>query len=146
MTGGLFASKMVEVPGISTVFDRSLVTYTWKAKMDELNVPCELLETYGAESAEVCRAMVRGLKAQAGSDICISVTGVAGPEDMSPEHPAGNFYVGIIYGEEEKVVEVNTHNDNRESNRNYAYLTMANEMLKCLGIGNISEDKTFIDW
>ena len=78
-TGGLFAAAVTDIPGISQVFQRGLVTYSNQAKMDELGVKAETLEKYGAVSEETALEMVEGLRKASGSDICISVTGIAGP-------------------------------------------------------------------
>ena len=93
-TGGMFAEKLTSVPGISQVFGRSFVTYSNEAKMDELGVRAETLEKYGAVSEETALEMVEGLKAVSGCDVCISVTGVAGPGGGSPEKPVGLVYIG----------------------------------------------------
>ena len=122
-TGGLFASSMVEVPGISKVFDRGLVTYSWKAKQQELGVKLETLEKYSAESREVALEMVRGLKDKTGSRLCLSVTGVAGPEAYE-DNPAGHMFIGIIFDDQEKVIELNTGRSDRDRNRKMAYLNM----------------------
>ena len=61
-TGGMFAESLTGVPGISAVFDRSLVTYTYRAKMEELGVKAETLEAYTAESRETALEMVQGLR------------------------------------------------------------------------------------
>lgn len=131
-TGGLFAAKMVEVPGISKVFERGIVTYSYRAKREELGVKEETLEKYTAESPEVALEMVRGLKEKTGSRLCISMTGVAGPEAMGPEKPAGLMYIGIIFDDMEKVVEVRTNKPERNYNRNYGYLSMADEIRKLI--------------
>ena len=128
-TGGMFASKMVEVPGISAVFDRSLVTYSYDAKMAELGVKAETLAKYTAESEEVALEMVRGIKEVSGSRLCVSVTGVAGPEPMG-NRPAGLIFIGIIFDNIEKVVKINTGSSDRYKNRLYATMTMMNELNK----------------
>ena len=122
-TGGLLADKFVEVPGISKVFDRGIVTYSWKAKQEELGVKLETLEKYTAESGEVALEMVKGLKEKTGSRLCISVTGVAGPEDIG-DNPAGHMFIGIIFDDLEKVVELNTGRQDRERNRKMACLNV----------------------
>ena len=73
-TGGMFAAAMTGISGISQVFDRSLVTYSNEAKMQELGVREETLKAHGAVSEETAREMAEGLHRVSGSDICISVT------------------------------------------------------------------------
>ena len=116
-TGGLFASTLIDIPGISKVFDRSLVTYSNEAKMEELGVKAETLEKYGAVSAETAREMAEGLHRVTGSDICISVTGVAGPDGGTPEKPVGLSYIGLWYDGRCEVKELRTTNRTREWNR-----------------------------
>lgn len=91
MTGGLFAATVCSYPGISAVFDRSIVTYSNNAKMQELGVKAETLDKYTAVSEEVAFEMAEGLYKKTGSDICISVTGYAGPDGEN----VGLYYVGL---------------------------------------------------
>ncbi len=133
-TGGAFAKALTDVPGISKVFERSLVTYNWKAKQEELGVSLETLEKYTAESEEVAREMVDGLKEKTGSDFCIAITGVAGPDDMDEDHPAGLAYIGINYKGETKVIRAWHKTRGRFWNRNFFVLRMLNEvyqLIKC---------------
>ncbi len=125
-TGGLFAKTMTDIPGISEVFDRSLVTYSNKAKMEELGVKAETLEKYGAVSEETAREMAEGLERVSGSDICISVTGVAGPGGGTDEKPVGLSYIGLRYKGETKCKEVRTRDVGRAFNRNRTMLNMIN--------------------
>ena len=98
-TGGMFASTMTDIPGISQCFDRGLVTYSNQAKMEELGVSAGTLEKFGAVSEETALEMVEGLKSVSGSDVCISVTGIAGPGGGSEEKPVGLVYIGFSYGD-----------------------------------------------
>ena len=94
-TGGLFAGTLTDIPGISCVFDRGIVTYSNKAKMEELGVKEDTLETFGAVSSQTAAEMAQGLAKKTGSDLCISVTGIAGPDGGSLQKPVGTAYVGI---------------------------------------------------
>ena len=131
-TGGLFAGALTSVPGISEVFDRSLVTYTYNAKMKELAVREETLSKYTAESSQVALEMVQGLKEKTGSRICISVTGLTGPGGGSPEKPVGLIYIGCIFDDRTEVKEIRMRNVNREWNRHYAVLCMLDIVNKML--------------
>lgn len=104
-TGGKFAAALCEIPGISAVFERGIVTYSNRAKMEELGVKEETLAAYGAVSPETAEEMVRGLAAKTGSDLCISVTGIAGPGGGSEEKPVGLAYIGLSYKGDVKVVK-----------------------------------------
>ncbi len=92
-TGGLLAARLTDVPGASGWFDRGLVTYANRAKVALLGVPATLIETHGAVSAEVAQAMARGLRAGAGVDWTIAVTGVAGPGGGTAAKPVGTVWV-----------------------------------------------------
>ena len=123
-TGGMFAESLTGVPGISAVFDRSLVTYTYGAKMEELGVQEETLRQFTAESGETALEMVQGLREKTGSRLCISVTGIAGPGGGTPEKPVGLMYIGCIFGGRTEVKEIRVRNVSRDWNRHYAVLSM----------------------
>lgn len=125
-TGGLFAQTLTEVSGISAVFDRGLVTYSNKAKMEELGVKEETLEKYGAVSPQTAMEMAEGLKRVTQSRLCISVTGVAGPNGGTEEKPVGLFYVGVIFDNQKECKEFRSRNISRKWNRNYTLLCMLN--------------------
>lgn len=93
-TGGLLAGALTEVPAASKILDRGYVTYSNDAKVEELNVPRELIDRHGAVSAEVARAMVDGALKKADAHVAISITGIAGPSGGTPEKPVGLVYIG----------------------------------------------------
>lgn len=125
-TGGMFASTMTDIPGISQCFDRGLVTYSNQAKMEELGVSAGTLEKFGAVSEETALEMVEGLKRVSGSDVCISVTGIAGPGGGSEEKPVGLVYIGFSYGDKKICKKIQMRNVNRNWNRHYTLLCMLN--------------------
>lgn len=129
-TGGLLAKSLTDIAGISKVFDRGLVTYSWDAKMNELGVKKETLEKYTAESPEVAKEMAEGLKNRTGSELCISITGIAGPEDIDENRPAGLAYIGICFDGKTDVIKTKHRNVSRKYNRNYMLLVMLNEIYK----------------
>jgi nicotinamide-nucleotide amidase len=94
-TGGLLAGRLINYPGISSAFLEGFVTYSNEAKINRLGVKEETLQKYGAVSEETAREMVEGLVKTAGTDIGISVTGIAGPGGGSIEKPVGLVYVGF---------------------------------------------------
>mgnify|MGYP001244427238 CR=1 FL=1 len=125
-TGGLFAYQITEIPGISRIFNRGLVTYSNQSKIDELGVLQETLERYGAVSPETAREMAQGLYNKTSSGLCISVTGIAGPEGGTPEKPVGLVFIAALYGGEIYELRVQSRNVNRNWNRNYTVLSMLN--------------------
>jgi nicotinamide-nucleotide amidase len=94
-TGGLVAARLTSIPGSSEVFRGAIVAYADEVKRDELGVPAQLLERYGAVSAEVAEAMAAGVRARLGVDLGLSVTGIAGPGGGTPEKPVGLVYVHV---------------------------------------------------
>jgi nicotinamide-nucleotide amidase len=92
-TGGLVAARLTAVPGSSDVFRGSVVAYADDVKERELAVPAELLAAHGAVSAEVAAAMAAGVRQLLGTDVAVSVTGVAGPGGGTPEKPVGLVYL-----------------------------------------------------
>lgn len=132
-TGGMFAAKMTDISGISQIFDRSIVTYSNRAKMEELGVKAETLEKYGAVSKETAIEMAEGLAKVSGCDLCISVTGIAGPGGGTPEKPVGTVYIGAVYKGETHWIKAKERNVNRSYNRNYVLLTMLDFINKLVG-------------
>ncbi|WP_291634436.1 competence/damage-inducible protein A [Clostridium sp.] len=101
-TGGMVAAKLINSPGISSVFMDGAVTYSNEAKINRLGVSRETLDKYGAVSSEVAEEMARGIAKTAGTSIGISTTGIAGPDGGSAEKPVGLVYVGLYINGEVK--------------------------------------------
>ncbi len=96
-TGGMVSSRLTDMPGISEVFDRAIVTYSNRAKMEELGVAQETLDTFGAVSEQTAREMAEGVRRVSETDIGISVTGIAGPGGGSEEKPVGLVYAALSH-------------------------------------------------
>ena len=94
-TGGMVAARITAVPGSSRYFLMGVVAYHNDAKQRLLAVPELLLAEHGAVSEPVARAMAEGVRAAAGSDIALSITGIAGPEGGTPEKPLGTVFIAI---------------------------------------------------
>lgn len=123
-TGGLFAKELTDYPGISEIFDRGIVTYSNNAKVDELGVSEETLAKFGAVSENTAGEMAAGLQAKSGSDLCISVTGIAGPGGCSNEKPVGLVYIGLAYKGEVTAIKKQYRRAGREWIRSRAVLSM----------------------
>ena len=95
-TGGLLASQVTSIPGSSEIFDLGVVTYANYMKISILNVSSDTLKIHGAVSEQTAREMVTGLKNISQADICISVTGVAGPSGGTIEKPVGTVFIGYL--------------------------------------------------
>ena len=126
-TGGMVASKLIEVPGISENFIESIVSYSNEAKIKRLKVKKETLEKYGAVSEEVAREMLAGLK----TDIGISTTGIAGPDGGTKNKPVGLVYIGIKVKDEVKVFKRELKGD-RNKIRQRAMMHALYNLLKIL--------------
>jgi nicotinamide-nucleotide amidase len=94
-TGGLVANRLTDVPGSSAWFLQGFVVYSNQAKEKSLGVSRELIETFGAVSEEVARAMAVGCLEKSGADFTLSTTGIAGPSGGSIEKPVGTLCLAI---------------------------------------------------
>lgn len=96
-TGGLIASRIVNVANASHVFDVSFVTYANEAKVRYLGVSEATIANYGVVSEEVVLEMAAGVAKEAGSEVGIAVSGIAGPGGGTEKTPVGmvcfGFYV-----------------------------------------------------
>ena len=93
-TGGMIASRLVNVPGVSEILMESYVTYSNEAKHRLLGVEQEALSKYGAVSQQVAFQMAEGAARAAGADAAIAVTGIAGPGGGTAQKPVGLVYIG----------------------------------------------------
>ncbi len=93
-TGGMIASLLVNVPGVSEILMESYVTYSNEAKHRLLGVEQEALSEYGAVSQQVAFQMAEGAARPAGADAAIAVTGIAGPGGGTAQKPVGLVYIG----------------------------------------------------
>lgn len=130
-TGGMFGAALTDVPGVSAVFDRSLVTYSNEAKMQELGVREETLREHGAVSEETAREMAEGVLRVSGADIGISVTGIAGPDGGTEEKPVGTIWYALATKDKTLARKTIWNTRNRRSNRNYAVLNMLDMVRRC---------------
>lgn len=92
-TGGLIASSIVSVSGASEVFKCGLVTYSNKSKRKLAGVKKGTLDKHGAVSSQVATEMAKGGASATKSDVCIAVTGIAGPDGGTEEKPVGLVYI-----------------------------------------------------
>ena len=88
-TGGLVSAAITEIPGASEMFEAAFVTYSNAAKIGQLKVSEELVETFGAVSVAVAWAMARGALHASEADVAVAITGIAGPGGGSPAKPVG---------------------------------------------------------
>ncbi len=105
-TGGLIGRRITDVPGSSEYFMEGTITYSNEAKMRTLNVSPEIIQEHGAVSAECAEAMAIGMRALAGTDHALSVTGIAGPDGGSEEKPVGTVFIGYTGQDKTKSVKI----------------------------------------
>ena len=96
-TGGMIASMLVNIPGISEFFQEGYVTYSNDAKVKMIGVDRTLIDTYGVVSGEVAENMAISAAKTAGTDAELSVTGVAGPDGGTDDCPVGTVYIGCFF-------------------------------------------------
>ncbi len=94
-TGGMISKHLTSVNGSSLFFNGACITYSNKMKEDLLNVPRKTIIKYGAVSHQTALAMLKGLKKLTGSEVLISVTGVAGPNGGTISTPIGCVFFGV---------------------------------------------------
>lgn len=93
-TGGLIASRLINVPGISEFFQEGYVTYSDAAKVKMIGVDSEIIRRYGVVSKETAEAMAFSAAYTAKTNAALSVTGVAGPDGGTAQCPVGLVFIG----------------------------------------------------
>lgn len=96
LTAGEFQSTIGRVPGVSAVFPGGFVTYANEAKQQLLAIPSEVIATHGVVSEQTAIWMAKQAKQQLNTDIAVSFTGVAGPDELEHQ-PAGTVWIGIVF-------------------------------------------------
>ncbi len=132
-TGGLLASRLTDIPGASSYFLQGFVVYSNQAKERNLGVPAETIESFGAVSEEVARAMAIGCLETSGSDFAVATTGIAGPSGGSPEKPVGMVCLGVAKRKSAEVISrtLFMHGD-REQNKLRFSEAALRELWQCL--------------
>ncbi|MEQ1909856.1 MAG: competence/damage-inducible protein A [Vicinamibacterales bacterium] len=95
-SGGLLASRITDVPGSSAYFERGVVCYSNRAKIEWVGVPEALIAAHGAVSEPVAEAMAAGVRERAASGIGIGITGIAGPGGGTPGKPVGTVAIAVV--------------------------------------------------
>ena len=128
-TGGLLAHRITNVPGASEIFPAGFVTYSNASKTQNLGVPVDLIESHGAVSEPVARAMAEGVLARAGTVFGIAITGIAGPGGGSIEKPVGTVFIALAERGGETICRRETFGTDRETFKQLATQT-ALDMLR----------------
>jgi PncC family amidohydrolase len=117
LTGGGIGAAITGVSGASKVYAGGIISYTNEVKHGLLGVPTELLDTLGAVSGPVAKAMAEGARKALRADAAVSVTGLAGPDGDEFGHPVGTVFIGYADGEKSLFREYHFSGD-REAVRN----------------------------
>ncbi len=94
-TGGMLASRIVDIPGSSDYFLGGVVSYANEAKETLLGVSRSTLEEHGAVSSQVATQMSEGVRRRFGATYGIGITGIAGPGGGTPQKPVGLVYISL---------------------------------------------------
>jgi nicotinamide-nucleotide amidase len=96
-TGGWIAKLCTDIAGSSDWFDCGFVCYSNAAKVRDLGVPAKLIESEGAVSDEVVRAMAEGAIERTAANVAIAVSGIAGPGGAVPGKPVGTVWFALAH-------------------------------------------------
>lgn len=118
-TGGLISHLITNIPGSSDYYMGSVTAYSNEVKIKVLGVKEDVINKYGAVSAQVAEEMARGGRRILASDICLADTGIAGPGGATPGKSVGLFYIGLSHQAGTFSRKHNFHGD-REQNKLYA--------------------------
>ena len=116
LTAGLFQSELAEIPGVGNALTGGVVTYTEEAKISQLGIPKQLLDSYGIVSSECAAAMASAVKQKFGTNIGIGLTGAAGPT-AHDHQPVGTVWIGIAIDDEEPITYLLHLSGMRNTNR-----------------------------
>jgi nicotinamide-nucleotide amidase len=115
-TGGWIAKLCTDIAGSSDWFDCGFVCYSNAAKTRDLGVPEKLIESEGAVSDEVVRAMAEGALARTGANVALAVSGIAGPGGAVPGKPVGTVWFALASRQQDRM-ECQGHLIQFEGNR-----------------------------
>jgi len=134
-TGGRVADRLTDIQGSSDYFEGSIVSYSKRVKIGVLGVREEIIENHGAVSSQTAIEMAHNGKRLLGVDMCVAVTGIAGPSGATLEKPVGLFYM-CLSAESENLSKEYIFRRDREGNKqdaSEAVLNMLRQyLLKCV--------------
>jgi nicotinamide-nucleotide amidase len=129
-TGGLIAGYLTAIPGSSDIFDRGYTTYSNDSKIEMLNVPANMILSYGAVSRNVAIAMSEGALNNAPVQLTVAVTGVAGPSGGTVKKPVGTVHIACSRMGKATITKCHLFNGNRDQIRESTVKEAINMMLK----------------
>ncbi|MDR6997869.1 competence/damage-inducible protein A [Neobacillus niacini] len=119
LTGGMFQKELTSIPGASSILKGGVVCYTNEVKHQVLKVKQETIDGYGVVSEQCALELAENISSLVGTDIGISFTGVAGPDEQEGK-PVGTVYIGMAIKGRPTVVEKVILAGSREANRTRA--------------------------
>jgi nicotinamide-nucleotide amidase len=125
LTGGLVASRLVDIPGSSTWFRGGVVAYQSEVKFELLDVP-----EGPVVSETAAKAMADGVRRRLGADVGLATTGVAGPTEQEG-HPPGTVWLGYAIGDVVEAIQVQLPGD-RTRIRQMTVITLLDGLRKRL--------------
>ena len=116
-TGGLIAHTLTNISGSSEYFDRGIISYSNRAKMELLDVPENMLKKHGAVSMEVAKTMAKNVRIKSNVDIGISTTGIAGPTGGSKGKLVGLVFIAVSTEKDTVVKKFNFSGDRSQNKK-----------------------------
>jgi nicotinamide-nucleotide amidase len=126
-TGGLLGEYLTDAPGSSSFFIGGCITYSNEMKQQLLNVSSQTLKAYGAVSEQCATEMAIGLHNRTNADVCVSITGIAGPDGGTAEKPVGLVYICVYFNGQTYARELHLRGD-----RNQIRIRAAKQALQLL--------------
>ncbi len=130
-TGGLVLNQLTDVPGSSDYVLGGVIAYSNLIKLHRLDVDVDILDRFGAVSEPVAVQMAEGVRTYFGSDVGLSVTGIAGPSGGTAEKPVGLVWIGYADAHEAWAVKHQFGQD-RDHNKQKSVVAALNIALQSL--------------
>jgi PncC family amidohydrolase len=133
-TGGLLGHRLTNVPGSSDYFIGGVIAYSYEAKERVLGVRHSTLYDHGAVSEQTALEMAQGARRLFGTDLALSVTGIAGPGGGMPDKPVGLVYIAISTRDQDMCHRF-VWEDDREENKAHSAQAALGLLVDCLREG-----------
>ena len=131
LTAGLFQATLADFSGVSAIFNGGFVTYSLEEKSKMLDISEQELKEHGVVSEFTARKMAEQARIKTQSDYGVSLTGVAGPDNLEG-HPAGTVFIGLAHAKGTEVIKANIAGRSRADVRQIAVMHAFNLVRKAL--------------
>ncbi len=125
-TGGLVAAALTEIAGSSAVLERGFVTYSNEAKRETLDVPADIIDTFGAVSVACAWAMAQGALRHSRADVAVAISGIAGPGGGTEQKPVGT----VVFARALRTSAVGDETESDAEEKRFAGTTRADVRLQ----------------